>query len=273
MNVVFVASEAVPFAKTGGLGDVAGALPRALAKLGHSVALFLPCYRRVWSAGVEIVPTGHHPPYPDWSHGRSRLTLYESRLPGSNVAVYLIDQPRYFDRDGLYGADGKDYEDNCERFVFFDRAVLEAIRALHLRPDVIHCNDWQTGLIPVYLKTVYQRVPELRSAGTLLTIHNLAYLGLFPHWDMALTGSGVASLQLAAAGVPRQALLHEGRPGVCRHAQHGEPNLRPGDPDAPVGIGAGRAASLPTGRSAWNRQRDRHRSLEPEQRADAGGAL
>ena len=102
--------------------------------------------------------------------------------------MYLIDQPRYFDRDGLYGSDGKDYDDNCERFVFFNRAVLETIQALHLRPDVIHCNDWQTGLIPVYLKTVYQRVPELSSAGTLLTIHNLAYLGLFPHWEMALTG-------------------------------------------------------------------------------------
>ncbi len=114
--------------------------------------------------------------------------VFKSRLPGSNVLVYLIDQPRYFDRDGLYGADGKDYDDNCERFVFFCRAVLEAIAALHLRPDVIHCNDWQAGLIPVYLKTVYERVPELSSVGALLTIHNLAYLGLFPHWEMALTG-------------------------------------------------------------------------------------
>ena len=89
--------------------------------------------------------------------------MYESRLPGSNVRVYLIDQPRYFDRDGLYGADGKDYEDNCERFIFFDRAVLEAIQALHLRPDVIHCNDWQTGLIPVYLKTRLSTRPRARA--------------------------------------------------------------------------------------------------------------
>ncbi len=83
---------------------------------------------------------------------------------------------------------GKDHDDNCERFVFFERAVLETIRLLGLRPDVIHCNDWQTGLIPVYLKTLYRRVPELASAGSLLTIHNLAYLGLFWHWDMPLTG-------------------------------------------------------------------------------------
>jgi starch synthase len=187
MNVVFVASEAVPFAKTGGLADVAGALPRALAKQGHSVAVFLPCYRRVWSAGAEIVATGITLRIPIGARSVDGR-VHESRLPGSNVLVYLIDQPRYFDRDGLYGLDGKDYDDNCERFVFFDRAVLETIKALDLRPDVIHCNDWQTGLIPVYLKTVYQRVPELSSAGVLLTIHNLAYLGLFPHWEMALTG-------------------------------------------------------------------------------------
>jgi starch synthase len=187
MNVVFVASEAVPFAKTGGLGDVAGALPRALAKQGHSVAVFLPCYRRVWSKGAEIVPTGIALRIPIGARSVEGH-VYESRLPGSNVVVFLIDQPRYFDRDGLYGSDGKDYDDNCERFTFFDRAVLETIQALHLRPDVIHCNDWQTGLIPVYLKTLCHRVPELNSVGALLTIHNLAYLGLFPHWEMALTG-------------------------------------------------------------------------------------
>jgi starch synthase len=187
MNVVFVASEAVPFAKTGGLGDVASALPRALGKQGHAISVFLPCYRRVWSTGVPIVSTGITVQIPVGA----RLVeghVYESRLPGSDVVVYLIDQPRYFDRDSLYGTQGKDYEDNCERFVFFNRAVLEVIQALHLRPDVIHCNDWQTGLIPVYLKTIYRGIPELASAGTLLTIHNLAYLGLFWHWDMALTG-------------------------------------------------------------------------------------
>lgn len=187
MNVVVVASEAVPFAKTGGLGDVAGALPRALARQGHQVSVFLPCYRRVWAAGIEIASTGITLQIPMGARP-VEATIYESRLPGSDVRVYLIDQPRYFNREGLYGSDGKDYEDNGERFIFFDRAVLEAILALALRPEVIHCNDWQTGLIPVYLKTLYQRAPELRTAGALLTIHNLAYLGLFPHWDMALTG-------------------------------------------------------------------------------------
>jgi starch synthase len=187
VDVVFVASEAVPFAKTGGLADVAGALPRALEKQGHRAVVFLPCYRRARAAGLETVDTGltlHIPVGARIVQGR----VHQVRLPRSGVVVYLIDQPGYFDREGLYSTGTADYDDNCERFVYFQRAVLESIRALRLRPDVIHCNDWQTGLIPVYVRTLYKNVPELARAGTLLTIHNLAYLGLFWHWDMALTG-------------------------------------------------------------------------------------
>jgi starch synthase len=187
VEVVFVASEAVPFAKTGGLADVAGALPRALEDQGHRAALFLPCYRRARAAGVALEDTDLTLQIPIGARvveGRVR----RARLPGSGVVAYLIDQPGYFDRDGLYGTGTADYDDNCERFVFFQRAVLETIRALRLRPDVIHGNDWQTGLIPAYVRTLYKNVPELASAGTLLTIHNLGYLGLFRHWEMALTG-------------------------------------------------------------------------------------
>ena len=187
MHVVFVASEAVPFAKTGGLADVIGALPRALEKQGHKVTLFLPCYRRALLAGLHLEDSGLSLQIPVGARmveGRVRKSL----LPDSQVSVYLIEQPGYFDRDGLYGNGVTDYEDNCERFVFFNRAVLETIRSLHLWPDILHCNDWQTGLIPVYCRTLYRSIPELASTGTLLTIHNLAYLGLFWHWDMALTG-------------------------------------------------------------------------------------
>jgi len=187
MHVVFVVSEAVPFAKTGGLGDVAGALPGALEQQGHTTTLFLPCYRRVRSAGPKLTGTGLSLRIPIGAQAVDGY-VYESRLPGSDVRVYLIDQPRYFDRDGIYGSDGNDYDDNCERFVFFNRAVLETIQALRLGPDIIHCNDWQTGLIPVYLKTLYQRVAEPKRPGTLFTIHNLAYLGLFRQSDMVLTG-------------------------------------------------------------------------------------
>jgi starch synthase len=187
MNIAFVASEAVPFAKTGGLADVAGALPKAIAGLGHRVSLFLPCYRPAKSTGLELAATDVGLTVPVGTR-LIQGTLLRGRLPGSDVPVYLIDCPAYFDRDGLYQAGGRDYEDNCERFAFFQRAVLEAIRLLDLRPDVLHCNDWQTGLIPVYLKTLYRSVPGLASAGTLLTIHNLAYRGMFAQWDMPLAG-------------------------------------------------------------------------------------
>ncbi|AMV39940.1 glycogen synthase GlgA [Planctomyces sp. SH-PL62] len=187
MNIVFVASEGVPFAKTGGLADVAGALPRAVADLGHSTSLFIPCYRKVWEANRDLAATGITLRIPI---GTSTVLghVFEGRLPDSDVPVYLIDQPDYFDRDGFYGHLGHDFEDNCERFVFFQRAVLEAVVALGIKPDVFHCNDWQTGLLPVYLKSLYHNIPELASAGCLFTIHNLAYQGLFWHWDLPLTG-------------------------------------------------------------------------------------
>src|SRR4051812_11065621 len=122
MNVVFVASEVVPFAKTGGLADVAGALPRALERQGHRTAVFMPCYRRARSAGPDVVDTGLTVKVPIGVR-IVEGTVCESRLPGSTVPVYLIDQPGYFDREGLYGTGSSDYDDNCERFIFFDRAV------------------------------------------------------------------------------------------------------------------------------------------------------
>jgi starch synthase len=187
MHVAIVASEAVPFAKTGGLGDVIGALPRAIERAGHTSCVFLPAYRCVRECGLPLSNTGitlQIPVGPQKVEG----AVLETTLPGSHVKVYLIDQPGYFDRAGLYGSRGKDFDDNCARFVFFNRAVLEALGPLGIRPDVVHCNDWQTGLIPVYMKTIYQNEASLAAAGSLLTIHNLAYLGLFWQREMALTG-------------------------------------------------------------------------------------
>lgn len=187
MDVVLVASEAVPFAKTGGLADVAGALPRALARVGVGARLILPCYRQARDGGIPLADTGivlKIPIGPKVVEGR----VQTATIPGSDVPVYLIDQPAYFDRPGLYQRDGADYVDNCERFIFFQRAALETIRALGLRPDVIHGNDWQTGLVPVYLDEFYRGTPELARTGTLFTIHNMAYQGSFWHWDMPLTG-------------------------------------------------------------------------------------
>jgi starch synthase len=186
MRIVVVASEAEPFAKTGGLADVAGALPRALGSLGHHASLILPCYRQAWKSG-PFQATGLTLRVPVGSRVVEGF-VHRATLPRSDAPVYLIDQPEYFDREALYGPEGRDYPDNPERFIFFCRAALEVIRLLDLRPDIIHCNDWQTGLIPVYLDEFYRRVPGFASVGTLLTIHNMGYKGEFPRAVMALTG-------------------------------------------------------------------------------------
>jgi len=180
-------SEAVPFAKTGGLADVTGALPGELARQGHEPAVIMPAYRKARYCGVTHRPLGINFIVPI---GSKMVTghLLEARMPGTDVTVYLVEQDHYFDREQLYGTDGKDYVDNCERFVFFSRAVLEAIRLLDLPVDVLHCNDWQTGMIPAYLKIEYQHQSRYQDIATLLTIHNLAYQGTFWHWDMLLTG-------------------------------------------------------------------------------------
>lgn len=187
MNILLATSEAVPFAKTGGLADVCGALPAEIARLGHDVAVIMPAYRQVREAGLPIDDTGIDLAIPI---GRKTVTgsLLRGQLPDTSVPVYFVDQPGYFDRPGLYQSEGKDYIDNCERFVFFCRAVLEAIDRLHLPVDILHANDWQTGLVPAYLKTEYAGVPGYEQIRSVLTIHNMAYQGQFWHWDMLLTG-------------------------------------------------------------------------------------
>jgi starch synthase len=197
-KLLLAASEAVPFAKTGGLADVAGSLPRALAQRGHECAVILPLYAGARSGKTPITPTDHTFSVPVGNRyvaGR----LWRSELPGTDVPVYLVEQPDYYERDdpargfGLYqytAFDGRksDYPDNCERFVFFSRAVLEAMALLGYWPDVLHLNDWQTGLVPVYLREHYLNRPRYGRVRTLFTIHNIAYQGVFWHLDMPLTG-------------------------------------------------------------------------------------
>jgi starch synthase len=188
VNILLATTEAVPFAKTGGLGDVAGALPNELARLGHQVSVVMPAFRHIYQPGRAIEGIDAHFDIP--VGGKSvRGRVLKSMLPGDTVPVYFIDQPTYFDRETLYGEGGKDYNDNCERFVFFSRAVLELIRLLKLQVDVVHANDWQTGLVPAYLATEYrEKSPEHEKIASVLTIHNMAYQGRFWHWDMLLTG-------------------------------------------------------------------------------------
>jgi len=187
VRILLASSEAVPFAKTGGLADVSGALPIELSRLGHDASLIMPAYRQIQQAGLPIEDTGVTVDIP-MGNKLVRGRYLRSRLPGSNVPVYFVKQDDYFHRDQLYTEQGADYNDNCERFTFFNRAVLEAIRLLELPVDVLHCNDWQTGLIPAYHKIEYRHVPGYEQLVTLFTIHNMAFQGTFWHWDMLLTG-------------------------------------------------------------------------------------
>jgi starch synthase len=187
VKILFTTTEAVPFCKTGGLGDVCGSLPVELAKLGHEPVVILPAFRQALNSGRPIEPTNIRFEIPI---GRKAVagTFLRSTMPGDKVPVYLVHQPQYYDRPELYRENGHDYKDNCERFVFFCRAALEAIRLLELRTELVHCHDWTSGLVPAYLKTELAGVPPFDSIRSLLTIHNIAYQGNFWHWDMELTG-------------------------------------------------------------------------------------
>jgi starch synthase len=186
MRVLLVASEASPFAKTGGLADVAGALPAALGRLGCDVTLVMPAYREVFSKGLAIDDTDLSFDIPI---GTRRMTarVLRGRLPASQGTVLFIANDECFDRPTLYGG-AEDYPDNAERFIFFSRAALELGGRMDRPFDIIHCHDWQTGLVPAYQKLLYRSWPMLDQARTVMTIHNMAYQGLFWHWDMLLTG-------------------------------------------------------------------------------------
>ncbi len=191
MRVVLASSEAVPFSKTGGLADVASALPKALAQAGHEVSLITPLYPRVVAQQANGIPAlSFQSGNLEVELGPKQVSgqIWESTLPGSDVAVYLIDQPRYFDRPGLYQDSHGAYSDNAERFIFFSRAVLEVARLQNLRPEILHVNDWQTGLVPALLDIDYRHVRGFEETATVFTVHNLAFQGQFWHWDMLLTG-------------------------------------------------------------------------------------
>lgn len=177
LRVVIVASEVVPFAKTGGLADVTGALPVALARMGHQVSVIMPRYPTIERAvrSLEKVYEGLAVPMGPYTEEGA---IWSARL-APRIPVYFIEHHAYFDRDALYTSTDGDYPDNAQRFAFFAKAALEACRALKLQPDIIHCHDWQTALIPAYLKVVLRHDPAFASIGSLLTIHNIAYQGLF----------------------------------------------------------------------------------------------
>ena len=175
MHIAFVASECVPFSKTGGLADVVGALPRALAAAGHQVSVFTPRYRLARVPDEHTVVQSITVPFDD----RYRFCSIVEGTGYPDVRFFFVDYPPFFDRDGLYGTASGDFPDNAERFALFCRAVLEGSKILGV-PDLFHCHDWQTALVPVLLKTQYAEDPAFRNAGTVFTIHNIGYQGLFP---------------------------------------------------------------------------------------------
>ncbi|HSZ60475.1 MAG TPA: glycogen synthase GlgA [Terriglobales bacterium] len=175
MHIAFAASECVPFSKTGGLADVVGALPRALAALGHQVSVYIPRYRQTKLTDPQTVVRSITVPFDD----KYRFCSVVTAGPTAGVKFYFVDYPPYFDRDALYGTTAGDYPDNAERFALFSRAVLEASKVLGV-PHVFHCHDWQSALVPVMLRTLYAEDPALRDVATVFTIHNMGYQGLFP---------------------------------------------------------------------------------------------
>lgn len=190
LNILFAASEAVPFAKTGGLADVAGALPKALRALGHDVRVVMPRYYIVDREKYDLKMQEGALGVPMGIMGEQWAGVCEGRLPGTDIPVYFIEHEGYFGRAGLYDENGRGYSDNDNRFLFFSRAVMQLAKKLHFRPDIIHANDWHTAAIPVLLNTVYAFDPDFANAGSMLTIHNLQHQGKFYRGAMDVFGIG-----------------------------------------------------------------------------------
>lgn len=182
LHVVMASPEILPFGKTGGLADVLGSLPRALEKLGTRVSLIMPAYRSVLNNGFNLEETDIRFSVP-LSDRLVEASVLKSKI-GEDISVYFIRADQYFDRDYLYGTPEGDYPDNAERFVFFARSVLEV--ANRLRPQILHCHDWQSAPAIVFLKSQPQSYPELSSVKTVLTVHNVGYQGLFGDDDWHL---------------------------------------------------------------------------------------
>jgi starch synthase len=229
LKVLFVSSEVAPFAKTGGLADVAGALPKALRARGVDVRVVTPLYAGMdWDAQERLDGQLEVPMW--W--GSARAGVRVGRLPGSDVPVYFLEYNRYFDRPHLYGPPGDAYDDNLERFAFLSRGALEASKALGFFPDVVHANDWQTALVPFYVDTVEWGQP-LHGAASVYTIHNLAYQGVTDGGAMFVTGLGqghynadelehFGALNLTKGALRRSTVISTVSPAYAREIQSAE---------------------------------------------------
>lgn len=187
LKILYVCSELAPLVSTGGLADVAAALPRALKRLGHDVRVCLPCYNILPD---EVRGEHHCLCVADLGSKTQYGSLRVSKVPGTDIPLYLIDHEVYFGRGNPYGYGAYEYNDNAERFCFFCLAILHGIPQLHWRPDVVHCHDWHTAALPAFIKTRVAHTPAWRSMATLFTIHNLAYQGRYKSHLLPSTGFG-----------------------------------------------------------------------------------
>jgi starch synthase len=181
LKILIFASEVVPFAKVGGLADVVGALPKALQELGQDVRVVMPRYGQVDPERFALT-TVLDALTVNIAGFQEQVSVRLGSI-GNGIPVYMIDAPRFFDRENIYG-----YTDDGERFILFCRAALEALRALDWSPDIIHCNDWQTGIVPNWMHTVYHDDPFFANTATVYTIHNLAYQGIFGYRILEVAG-------------------------------------------------------------------------------------
>ncbi len=181
MRILFATAEAAPVAKTGGLGDVCGSLPKALTKLGHEVILFMPFHRqaREWFASTgapldQVLPTTQIL----WANWAAEATYLRGSLPGSDIPLYLVANDDFFNRDQIYASRADGYDDGIERFAFFCRAVIQGCELLGITPDILHAHDWHTALLPLYLDSGLRGSESFRSTRSVYTVHNLNYQGI-----------------------------------------------------------------------------------------------
>lgn len=184
MKIAYVSSEVTPYASTGGLAEVAGSLPEALTFLGHEVIRFTPMYRGVIEHHPEVKPAGINLVIPVGFRAY-RADIWQT--DAGPVRTYFVRRDEFFDRSQLYRACDRDYDDNFERFVFFQKAVVALLDHLKLKPDIVHGNDWQCGLLPYFLANGLQGTPRPAPEPFVYTFHNLAYQGIFPGSDYAQT--------------------------------------------------------------------------------------
>lgn len=178
MKIAFISPEVYPFAKTGGLADVSRSLPMALSGNAHEVCIFMPGYKTIDRNKFRL-ELAYAPLPVSIDYETKWAAVYKSGfIPG--VITYFIDYEKHFSRDSLYDENSMEYPDNAERYSFFARAVIQALKALDFQPDIIHCNDWQTAALPLYLKLLYAADPYFKNTACVMTVHNAAYQGVFP---------------------------------------------------------------------------------------------